>query len=384
MPQTRFVLKKALEHGLKPIVVVNKIDRPGARPHEVIDEVFDLMVELGANDEQLDFPIVYTSAVERLRAPRARRRQRRTCCRCSTRSSTTSPRPTCDADGPVAMQVCTIDYSNFVGRIGIGRIFSGTHALGERILVIKNDGSRYQATVKQLYTFEGMGRQEAESAHAGDICAVVGVEDADIGDMFTCRIDPVHARPDPRRGADDVGRVRAVHEPARGPGGRHRRRPPDQGAPAPRGRVQHLDAHHRDRGQDRHGGRRPRRAAPLGAHGDDASRGLRVPGRAARRSSSRRTSAARSSSRSSRRSSTCRASTPARSSRSSAARGGEMTDMVQRDEHVHLEFKIPYARRHGPAHPHPQRDPRRGDALPPLRRVRRRIEATSAGGRTAR
>jgi GTP-binding protein len=105
------------------------------------------------------------------------------------------PAPDCDPDGPVAMQVCTIDYSSFVGRIGIGRVFSGTVHSGDKILVIKNDGTRYQAQVKQLFTFEGMGRLETESAHAGDICAVVGVDDADIGDMFTCRIDPVTLAP---------------------------------------------------------------------------------------------------------------------------------------------------------------------------------------------
>ncbi len=194
MPQTRFVLRHALEHGLKPLVVVNKIDRPGSRPHEVIDEVFDLMLDLGANDEQLDFPIVYTSAVSGY-------------ARLEPDDGNSDmlplldaiidhiPAPDVDPEGPVAMQVCTIDYSNFVGRIGIGRIFSGTLHSGERILVIKNDGSRYQATVKELYTFEGMGRAAAESAHAGDIVAVVGVEDADIGDMFTCRIDPVTLAP---------------------------------------------------------------------------------------------------------------------------------------------------------------------------------------------
>ncbi len=194
MPQTRFVLKKALEHGLKPMVVINKIDRPGARPHEVIDQVFDLMVELGANDWQLDFPIIYASATAGY-------------ARLDPGDDNADmlplldaiidhiPSPDCDADGPVAMQVCTIDFSSFVGRIGIGRVFSGTIHNGERILVVKNDGSRYQATVKALYTFEGMGRAEAESAHAGDICAVVGVEDADIGDMFTCRIEPVVLEP---------------------------------------------------------------------------------------------------------------------------------------------------------------------------------------------
>ncbi|MCE5191624.1 MAG: translational GTPase TypA [Actinomycetia bacterium] len=194
MPQTRFVLRHALEHGLKPMVVVNKIDRPGARPHEVLDAVFDLMVDLGANDDQLDFPVVYTSAVNgyaRLDPD-------------DEGNDMTPlldaileyiPAPDVDVDGPVAMQVCTIDYSDYVGRIGIGRIFSGTIHNGERILVIKNDGTRYQAQVKQLFTFEGMGRLEAEAAHAGDICAVVGIEDADIGDMFTSRIDPVQLDP---------------------------------------------------------------------------------------------------------------------------------------------------------------------------------------------
>jgi GTP-binding protein len=194
MPQTRFVLKKALEHGLKPLVVINKIDRPGARPHEVVDAVFDLMVELGANDAQLDFPIVYTSAVDGY----ARREP-------GDDNSDMAPLfeailehipvPEVDVDGPVAMQVCTIDWSDYVGRIGVGRIFSGTMRTGDRILVIKNDGRRFQATVKQLYTFEALGRKEAESAAAGDIVAVVGVDDADIGDMFTCRSEPITLDP---------------------------------------------------------------------------------------------------------------------------------------------------------------------------------------------
>jgi GTP-binding protein len=194
MPQTRFVLRHALEHGLKPMVVVNKIDRPGARPHEVIDEVFDLMLDLGANDEQLDFPIVYTSAVNGY-ARLEPGDENMDMSPLLDAIIDHIPAPDVDVNGPVAMQVCTIDYSNFVGRIGIGRIFSGTLHSGEKILVIKNDGSRYQAVVKQLYTFEGMGRAEAEEAHAGDIVAVVGVEEADIGDMFTCRIDPITLAP---------------------------------------------------------------------------------------------------------------------------------------------------------------------------------------------
>jgi GTP-binding protein len=194
MPQTRFVLRHALEHGLKPLVVVNKIDRPGARPLEVIGDVFDLMVDLGADDEQLDFPIIYTSAVNGY-------------ARLDPDDGNMDmlplldaivehvPAPDVDPDGPVAMQVCTIDHSEYVGRIGVGRLFSGTMRTGDKILVIKNDGSRYQATVKQLFTFEALGRAEAQQAHAGDIIAVVGVDDADIGDMFTCRLEPVQLDP---------------------------------------------------------------------------------------------------------------------------------------------------------------------------------------------
>ncbi len=194
MPQTRFVLRHALEHGLKPMVVVNKIDRPGVRPHEVIDAVFDLMLDLGANDEQLDFPIVYTSAVEgyaRLEPDDGNMDMKPLLDAIIDHI----PAPDCDPDGPVAMQVCTVDYSEYVGRIGIGRIFAGTLHSSERILVVKNDGSRYEANVKQLFTFEALGRAEATSAHAGDIVAVVGVEDADIGDMFTSRVEPVHMAP---------------------------------------------------------------------------------------------------------------------------------------------------------------------------------------------
>ncbi len=194
MPQTRFVLRKALDHGLKPMVVVNKIDRKGARPHEVIGDVFDLMVELGANDEQLDFPIIYTSAVNGY-ARNEPDDGNDDMAPLLDAILEHIPVPEVDPDGPVAMQVCTIDHSNFVGRIGIGRIFSGTLHNGDRILVIKNDGSRYQANVKQLYTFEALGRVEAAEAHAGDIAAVVGIDDADIGDMFTCRVEPVQLDP---------------------------------------------------------------------------------------------------------------------------------------------------------------------------------------------
>ena len=382
MPQTRFVLRHALEHGLKPLVVVNKIDRPGSRPHEVIDEVFDLMLDLGANDEQLDFPIIYTSAVSgyaRLEPDDGNMDM----IPLLDAILEHIPAPDVDPDGPVAMQVCTIDYSNFVGRIGIGRIFSGTLHSGERILVIKNDGTPLPGQREGALHLRGhgtpgrrvrprrghrrgrgrRGRRHRRHVHLPD--------------------RPDHARADPRRRADDVDRLRAFHEPARRPGGRHRRRPPDQGAPLPRGRVQHLDDHHRDRGQDGHGGRRPRRAAPLGPHGDHAPRGLRVPGRTPARDPQDR-----------------RARQEARADR---AGRGRRSLRVRRQGHRDLRLRRrrddrhgparraraprvqdPVSRRHGPANPHPQRDPRRGHAVPPLRRVRPLPRCLWAGGRTAR
>ncbi len=195
MPQTRFVLKHALAINLKPIVVINKIDRPGARPDEVLDEVFELMMELGATDEQLDFQTVYTSAVNGF-------------ARLDPDDGNMDmfplldsilkyiPAPDVNPDGPVAMQICTVDHSDYVGRIGTGRLFSGSIHEGDTVLVIKNDGSeRYETVVKQLYTFEALGREEAESAEAGDIIAVTGVEDADIGDVVTDIENPVEMDP---------------------------------------------------------------------------------------------------------------------------------------------------------------------------------------------
>ena len=195
MPQTRFVLKHALAINLKPIVVINKIDSPGARPDEVLDEVFELMMELGATDEQLDFQTVYTSAVNGF-------------ARLDPDDGNMDmiplldsilkyiPAPDVDPDGPVAMQICTVDHSDYVGRIGTGRLFSGSIHEGDTVLVIKNDGSeRYETVIKQLYTFEALGREEAESAEAGDIIAVTGVEDADIGDVVTDVENPVEMDP---------------------------------------------------------------------------------------------------------------------------------------------------------------------------------------------
>ena len=188
MPQTRFVLRKALEIGLTPLVVINKIDRPGARPLEVLDEVFELMIDLNATDEQLDFPVIYASAA----------------CGCARFDPDdgnedmtplldtileTIPAPVCDPDAPVALQICTVDHNSYVGRIGIGRLHSGTLHAKDEVLVTKQSGTSGKALVKQLFTFENLGRVECSEASAGDIVAIVGIDDADVGDMVS---DPEH------------------------------------------------------------------------------------------------------------------------------------------------------------------------------------------------
>ena len=194
MPQTRFVLRHALEQGLRIILVVNKIDRPGARPNEVVDEVFDLMVELEASDAQLDFPVVYASAMNGY-ARFAPDDDNMDMIPLLETILEEIPAPDCEPNGPVALQICTVDHSSFVGRIGVGRLFSGTIHKGEPSLVIKNDGTRYNTNIKQVFTFEALGKKEQQEVHAGDIVAVVGVEDADIGDMVTSRENPVRFDP---------------------------------------------------------------------------------------------------------------------------------------------------------------------------------------------
>ena len=190
MPQTRFVLEKALSLGLRIVVVINKIDRPGSRPEEVVDEVFDLMVELNASDEQLDFPIIYASAVNGYARYEVDDNNMNMVPLLETILKEV-PAPDCEPNGPVALQICTVDHSSFVGRIGVGRLHSGTMHKNEPVLVIKNDGTRYNTLIKQVFTFEELGKKEVPQACAGDIIAVVGIEDADIGDMVTNRETPV-------------------------------------------------------------------------------------------------------------------------------------------------------------------------------------------------
>ena len=193
-PQTRFVLSHALERGLRIVVVVNKIDRPNADPEGAVDKVFDLMVELGATDEQLDFPVVYASAVNGY-ARLAPDDDNMDMVPLLDTIVSEIPAPEVDVDGPVALQVCTVDHSSYEGRIGVGRLVSGTLHEKEQVLVVKADGTERRAQIRKVYTFENLGKAEVTAADAGDIVAVIGIEDADIGDIITCPDNPVEMAP---------------------------------------------------------------------------------------------------------------------------------------------------------------------------------------------
>lgn len=197
MPQTRFVLRHAIDCGLRVMIVINKIDRPGADPEKAYNDCLDLMADLGASDEQLEFAmehVVYASAMNGF-------------ARLDPDDGNMDmyplldmilddmPAPDVDVDGPLAMQCVTVDHSSYVGRIGIGRVYSGTIRTGDQILVVKNDGERATATVKQLFTFDYLGRTECSEVSAGDIGAVVGVDSTDIGDVYTDPANPVELDP---------------------------------------------------------------------------------------------------------------------------------------------------------------------------------------------
>ena len=197
MPQTRFVLRHAIDAGLAIMIVVNKIDREGARPEEVVNDSLDLMMDLGATDEQLEFSmehVVFASAVNGF-ARLAPNDGNMDMYPLLDMIVDALPAPDVDVDGPLAMQCVTIDHSEYVGRIGIGRIYSGTIHDGDKILVVKNDGSRAMSQVKQLFTFDYLGRKEATEVAAGDIAAVVGVDSTDIGDVYTDPENPVELDP---------------------------------------------------------------------------------------------------------------------------------------------------------------------------------------------
>lgn len=189
MPQTRFVLKKALEKGLRPIVVVNKIDRPRAHPDGAVDKVFDLFVELGADDDQCDFTALYASGLEGY-----------------TKENLEDegvdmqplfeaiihhvPPPAGDVDKPLQLQVTTLDYSDYLGRIVIGRIHNGVLKAGQQAALIKEDGKVVKAKISKLMGFKGLARVELEEASAGNIVAVSGFADANIGETITCPNEP--------------------------------------------------------------------------------------------------------------------------------------------------------------------------------------------------
>ena len=199
MPQTKFVLGKALEVGLKPIVIINKVDRPDERVQAVINEVFDLLIELGAEDHALDFPIVYASgkngwATREWPIPEGKTRpdNLRDVFEAIIKEV---PAPPADTSKPLQVLITNIDYNDYVGRIGIGRIFSGSIKNGQQVIVIKRDGKLVQTKVGQLLHFMGLKRTEVPQIEAGDLCAIVGLESVDIGDTVADPETPVALPP---------------------------------------------------------------------------------------------------------------------------------------------------------------------------------------------
>ena len=193
MPQTRFVLKKALALGKRPVVVVNKIDRPGARPAEVIDEIIDLFIELGADDDQLEFPVIYASGRDGYASldPACREGDMRPLFDAILQYV---PAPQGEIDGPLQILFSNIDYDDYVGRIGVGRVERGRVTNGQFITLCKRDGAQVKARIGRLYQFEGLQRVECDSAELGDLIAVTGITDLNIGET-AC--DPEHVDPLP-------------------------------------------------------------------------------------------------------------------------------------------------------------------------------------------
>ena len=186
MPQTRFVLKKALEQHLTPIVVVNKIDRDAARPEEVVDEVLELFIELGADDDQLEFPVVYASALNGTSSLSDNPAdQEKTMDYLFDTIIEHIPAPVDNSDEPLQFQVSLLDYNDYVGRIGIGRIFRGTIKVGDQVTLLKLDGTKKNFRVTKLFGFFGLNRLEINEAKAGDLIAVSGMEDIFVGETVT-------------------------------------------------------------------------------------------------------------------------------------------------------------------------------------------------------
>jgi len=199
MPQTRFVTQKAFRHGLKPIVVINKIDRDEARPGWVLDQTFDLFDRLGATDEQLDFPVVYASALRGFASldPAARGGDMEPLFQCIVRHC---PPPEVDIAGPLQLQVTLLDYSSYVGAIGIGRIKRGTLRRGQNVLVIDREGRTRNERISQILGFHGLTRVEVEQADAGDIVAFAGIPEPQVSDTLC---DPAHPQALPGLAVDE-------------------------------------------------------------------------------------------------------------------------------------------------------------------------------------
>ena len=182
MPQTRFVLQKALQLGLKPLVVVNKVDKPNCRPEEVYEMVFDLMFSLNATEEQLDFPVIYGSAKNNWMGT-------------DWKTPTDNLTALLDAiiehipapkqlEGTPQMLITSLDYSSYTGRIAVGRVHRGTLKEGMNITLAKRDGSMVKSKIKEVHTFEGLGRKKTDAVSSGDICAIIGVDGFEIGDTI--------------------------------------------------------------------------------------------------------------------------------------------------------------------------------------------------------
>ena len=185
MPQTRFVLKNALENHIKPIVVINKVDRPNANPEKAVDEVLDLFIQLGAPEEMLDFPVVYTSALNGTSSYSADpSTQQKGMDPVFETILKEIPEPICDPKGPFRFQPALLDYNEFVGRIGIGTIRGGSAKVGDTLTSIGGDGSTKDFKVMKLYTFHGLRRVEVDHVECGDICAIAGNENCNVGDTF--------------------------------------------------------------------------------------------------------------------------------------------------------------------------------------------------------
>ncbi|MGN8484121.1 translational GTPase TypA [Helicobacter pylori] len=196
MPQTKFVVKKALSFGICPIVVVNKIDKPAAEPDRVVDEVFDLFVAMGASDKQLDFPVVYAAARDGY-AIKSLDDEKKNLEPLFETILEHVPSPSGSVDEPLQMQIFTLDYDNYVGKIGIARVFNGSVKKNESMLLMKSDGSKENGRITKLIGFLGLARTEIENAYAGDIVAIAGFNAMDVGDSVVdpnnpMPLDPMH------------------------------------------------------------------------------------------------------------------------------------------------------------------------------------------------